>query len=161
MVEVDVIRDGAWTVLGDGRRMAQVVLHSPGAAMLSVQFARWDLPNGAEVFLYDMARTRSIGAFTASNRQPDGTMATELLPGDSVVIEVVLPGLMRAGELHVASVTHAFFDPFARTSATEDRDFDPGYQSSPCHIGINCPRCTHHGGVGDHCAHTPQRKRKT
>jgi hypothetical protein len=139
MVEVDVIRDGVWTVLDDGRRMAQVVLHSPGAAMLSVQFARWDLPNGAEVFLYDMARTRSIGAFTASNRQPDGTMATELLPGDSVVVEVVLPGLVRAGELRVASVTHAFFDPFARASATEERDFDPGYQSSPCHIGINCP----------------------
>ncbi|MBL7980825.1 MAG: hypothetical protein JNL52_03350 [Flavobacteriales bacterium] len=139
MVAVDVVREGALTILDDGRRMAQVMVHSPGAAMLSVQFDQWELPNGAEVFLYDAARTRSIGAFTAANRQPDGTMATELVPGDSVVIEYVLPSLVRAGELRVASVTHAFFDPFARASAAEERDFDPGYQSSPCHIGVNCP----------------------
>ncbi len=108
--------------------------------MISVQFDRWELAAGGQVFLYDAAGTRSIGAFNASNRGPDGTMATELVPGDSVVVEYVLPSRVRAGELRVASITHAFFDPFARPAGDqESRDYDPGYQSSPCHVGINCP----------------------
>ncbi len=137
---VDVVRDGRWSQLPDGRRLGRVLLHSPGAAMISVQFDRWELAAGGQVFLYDAAGLRSIGAFDATNRGPDGSMATELLPGDSVVVEYVLPGLVRAGELHIASITHAYFDPFARDTGEADaRDFDPGYQSAPCHIGINCP----------------------
>jgi hypothetical protein len=30
-------------------------------------------------------------------------------------------------------------DPFERPEAAEARDFDPGYQSAPCHINTSCP----------------------
>ena len=68
---VDVLRDGLWSQLPDGRRLGRVLLHSPGAAMISVQFDRWELATGGQVFLYDAAGTRSIGAFNAANRGPE------------------------------------------------------------------------------------------
>lgn len=106
--------------------------------MLSVQFDRWELPASAEVYLYDEARTTFIGAFNDSNRAPDGTMATAVVPGDAVVIEYRSPGLVPSGDLHVSSITHGLRDIF-RFHSTLEKDYDPGYQSLPCEININCP----------------------
>ncbi len=108
--------------------------------MLSVQFDRWELDEDAVVYLYNEARTHFIGGFDDGNRGLDGTMATAVLPGEAVVIEYRTPFRSRGtDQLRVSSVTHGFLDLFQFTSADEERDYDPGYQSSPCQININCP----------------------
>jgi hypothetical protein len=136
--QVDVISEGRWDELGDGSRLCRVVLRSPGALMLSVQFDQWELAEGATVFLYDEEGTNIIGAFDRSNRGPDGSMATQVLPGDAVVIEYRVPAGVADGMLHVASVTHGTVDLFGFAQNGE-RDYNPGYQSAPCHINVNCP----------------------
>ena len=140
MLQVDVTTVGRWDVLPDGSHLCRVILRSPGALMLSVQFDRWDLEEDAVVYLYNETRTHFIGGFDDSNRGFDGTMATAVVPGEAVVIEYRTPfRSRRADVLHVASVTHAFVDIFHFTSADEDRDYDPGYQSATCQINVNCP----------------------
>lgn len=129
-----------WDVLPGGGSYCRLTLRSPGAVMLSVQFDRWELNEGDVVYLYDAAKTRFIGGFNASNRSPDGTMATALLPGDEVVIEYRTNGArVRPAELRVSSVTHGIVDLLRSTDAEEARDYDPGYQSAPCHINTACP----------------------
>ncbi len=137
---VDVTTVGQWDVLPDGSHLCRVVLRSPGALMLSVQFDRWELDEDAVVYLYNETRTHFIGGFDDGNRGLDGTMATAVLPGEAVVIEYRTPFRSRGtDQLRVSSVTHGFLDLFQFTSADEERDYDPGYQSSPCQININCP----------------------
>lgn len=104
---------------------------------MAVQFDRWDLPEGALVYLYDMERTRFIGGFDHNNRGPESTMATEVLPGDAVILEYQLPPGTPMGALRVSGITHGTMDFFRR--AGEDRDFNPGFQSAPCHINVACP----------------------
>ena len=138
-VMVDVTQAGSWNTLPSGDRMCQVVLHSPGAVMLGVQFDRWRLPVGAQVFLYNAERTYFIGAFDGSNASPLGTMATSLIPGDRVVIEYLVPGGVPLGALRVSSITHGLVDVLRFGEAGLLRDIDPGYQSAPCHNNVVCP----------------------
>lgn len=141
---MDVLATGRWDVLPGGGLVCRAALRCPGAVMLSVQFDQWELNPGDAVYLYDAARTRFIGGFDASNRAPDGGMATAVLPGDEVVIEFRTNGVhRRPAQLHVASVTHGFLDLFGFTAdADEQRDYDPGYQSAPCHINVICPEAS-------------------
>lgn len=139
---IDVLAEGRWDVHPEGGFICRLALRSPGAVMLSVQFDVWELNEGDLVYLYDPSRTHFIGGFDASNRASDGTMATAVLPGEEVVIEYRTSGTARTtARLHVASITHGFLDLFGFYATEEDqqRDYDPGYQSQPCHINTICP----------------------
>ena len=80
-IAIDVPTQGDWITTPDDRRICRLVLRSPGAVMLSVQFDRWELNAGDVVYLYNTDRTHFIGGFDASNRAPDGSMATAVLLG--------------------------------------------------------------------------------
>ena len=133
---VDLIDRGEWEILADGEELCRIALKSIGAAMLSVQFDRWELPEGATVFIYNEDRSTVIGAFDRTNRSTMGTMATQVVPGGTVTIEYRVPAGAPRGELRVQSITHAFFDLFQR-NGTGERDL--GVESSPCHINTICP----------------------
>ncbi len=138
--QVDVLAEGEWTIAADDNQVCRIMLRSPGAVMLSVQFDRWELNDGDLVYLYNADRTHFIGGFDASNRGEDGTMATAVLPGDEVVIEYHTTAIHhRPAQLHVASVTHGLIDLFHFADADEARDYNPGYQSAACQINIICP----------------------
>ncbi|MBK8497312.1 MAG: hypothetical protein IPL52_00500 [Flavobacteriales bacterium] len=138
--EVDVLREGAWLPYAEDSYVCRMVLRSPGAIMISVQFDRWELNEGDRVYLFNTDRTHYLGAYDASNRMEDGTMATAVLPGDEMVIEYHASGIHRTpAQLRVSSITHAWIDLFGFADADDARDYDPGYQSAACHINIICP----------------------
>lgn len=139
---VDVVEQGMQILLPDGSSLYRAGLNSPGAVIMSLQFDAWELPEGAQVFIHDARRTKYLGAFDHSNRSPVGDMATAILPGDSLVVEYHVPIGSGPGQLRVASFTHGFRDPFTMVFASDSRDYDPGYQSAPCHINVNCPEAS-------------------
>ena len=142
-VSVDVFAQGHWRTLPDGMLLCEMAVRSPGAVMMSLQFDRWELPEGAVVHLYDARRSRFIGGFDRNNRGPDGSMATAVLPGDAVIVSCRLPAEARGmGRLRVASITHGLVDLFRSDPAEEERDYDPGFQSAPCHINTICPEAS-------------------
>jgi hypothetical protein len=136
-IEVDVPGVGEWEILPDGWQLCRIAIESPDAIMISLQFDRWELPEGAVVFIYDEERSHFIGGFDHTNRAPDGTMATAVVPGDRSIVEYRLPPSAGHGELRISSITHGYRDLFGFRSGW--RDYDPGYQSSPCNINVNCP----------------------
>ena len=135
---LDVLEQGSHTFLPDGSSLYRIGVNSPGAVVMSLQFSVWELSEGATLFVYDVRRSKRIGALDNSNRSPVGDMATAVLPGDSLVVEYHVPASAALGQLHIASLTHGIRDPFAMVFASDSRDYDPGYQSAPCHININC-----------------------
>ncbi|MBK7239168.1 MAG: hypothetical protein IPI00_03095 [Flavobacteriales bacterium] len=141
VLSANVVQEGVWTQLPNGDRSCRLLLRSPGAAMLSVQFDQWELPVSATVHLYNEDRNFYIGGFTMSNRNPDdGSMATAVVPGDAVVIEYRMPAQSPTGDLHVASITHGYRDLFNFREAGYLRDYWPGYASHTCNINVNCPQ---------------------
>ncbi|MBS1583044.1 MAG: hypothetical protein JST66_12670 [Bacteroidetes bacterium] len=139
-VSVDVLAQGQWNALPDGGRACRYSVKSPGAVMLSVQFDRFHLVEGARAFLYNTDRSFFIGGFDRSNEQAGGGLATAVVPGDAVVIEVQLPAGAPAGsDLHVSGITHGYRDIFHFGERGFLRDYDPGYQSAACHNNVICP----------------------
>ncbi|MDQ3100112.1 MAG: T9SS type A sorting domain-containing protein [Bacteroidota bacterium] len=136
-VEVDIPARGEWETLPDGWQLCRIAIESPDAIMISLQFDRWELPEGALVYVYNDDRSHFIGGFDHTSRAPDGTMATAVVPGDELIVEYRIPPSVAPGELRISSITHGYRDLFGFRS--EGRDYDPGYQSSPCHINVNCP----------------------
>ena len=137
-LDADLVTQGEWTDLADGGRVCRLTLRSPGAVMMSVQFSTFQPAWGAQLFLYDEARTMFLGAFTVQNQRPDGLFATAFLPGDAITIEYQEPPGAALPQLQVSNITHAWQSIFPAASSGE-RDLDPGYQSSPCHTNVVCP----------------------
>jgi hypothetical protein len=138
MAPVDILGYGQWEDRPEGGRVCRYGLVSPGAAMLSVQFDRFHVPEGGKVFVYNTQRTAFLGSFTHANEQPTGDFATALVAGDAIVIEYQEPPGAGRAMIHVASVTHAWRNIFVHQPDVQ-RDIDPGYQSSPCHNNVACP----------------------
>ena len=137
----DVLARGLRDTLPDGRLRCRLLVRSPGAKMLSLQFDVFDPMPDVGLFLYNEARTFYLGGFTEANELPDGGLATAVVPGDAVVIELVgPPALMEASQFHLASLTHGTMDIFKfHADAPDLRDYDPGYQSAACHVNVTCP----------------------
>ena len=83
---------GRWdTVVETGELVWRLELLSSGAYSLGVVFSRFDLPPGAQVFLYDRARKELLGAYGESTENPNGVLAVQPLRSDRVTIEYVEP----------------------------------------------------------------------
>ncbi|MEO7081524.1 MAG: trypsin-like peptidase domain-containing protein [Flavobacteriales bacterium] len=138
IMDADILAAGQWDELENGYRVCRYTLRSPGALMMSVQFSAFHPAWGAQLFVYDEARTQFLGAFTVQNQRPDGLFATAFLPGDAITIEYQEPVGAASGQVQVSNITHAWQSIFP-SRADDQRDFNPGYQSSACQINVICP----------------------
>jgi hypothetical protein len=126
---------GRWdTVASTGENVWRLELVSPGAFSLGVVFQSFDLPRGAQVFLYHPLRRDVLGAYGESAENPNGVLAVQPLRGDRVVIEYVEPpGTLDRPALLVGSVVHDYRDLFAAMAREEN------VLAATCLTDINCP----------------------
>jgi hypothetical protein len=111
LVETDIeLSDaGRWTALPGGEEVLRLTVSAPGALALTAYFDRFRIPEGGKLFLYDPAKSRILGAFTSLNQSPDGLFATELIPGDRLVFEYVMPaGNNDLPSVHLDAVGYAY-----------------------------------------------------
>ena len=136
-VDFGLDNSGIWSTLPDGGRVWRLRLLSTGAYSLNLLYDQFELPAGAEFFLYTDDQSQTIGAFTEYNSasSPDGTFATQPTPGDVVVLEYHEPVWAAFhGSIHINSVVHAYRNVFGRVE--DDRAYG---DSGTCHNNINCP----------------------
>jgi len=138
---VDVLAEGQWETLQNGKKACRFAINSPGAAMLSLQFAEFDLEPGAQLFLYDAERETFLGSFTEANELPTGEWATSVIPGETVVIEYITntSSSKASRALKVESITHGVLDLFNYGKGGLSKDFWPGYAAASCHNNVVCP----------------------
>jgi hypothetical protein len=133
---------GRWdTVAETGENVWRLELASPGAHTLGVVFSRFDLPPGAQVFLYDPARRDVLGAYGESTENPNGVLAIQPLRGDHVVIEYVEPAGTRVRpELEVGTLVHDTLDVLARMAQGSTL-------AMSCLVDVNCPEGAAHQDI--------------
>lgn len=100
---------GKWDVLEDGTRVWRVRVVSPGAFTIGLVFDKWNLPDGAELYVYDDARSEVNGAYTSVNNAPNGQLQIEPILGDTINVEYVVPPTVTHDRLlQIGQVIHDY-----------------------------------------------------
>jgi lysyl endopeptidase len=147
----DQLKDGAWRfghmhevsftqqnsgavfTTNDGGRLWLLGIHSAGALSLNLIFKNFNLPTGAKMFVYSPDGTDVLGAFTNANNQPDGNFATEIVLGESAIIEYYEPAeVAGTGTFELSWVTHAYRGIADYVS----RSFG---DAGSCQVNVACP----------------------
>jgi hypothetical protein len=137
-VDLGLANAGVWEDLAGGARLWRLRLSSPGAKSLALVFRRYQLPPGAELFVYDDARATVRGAFTEHENRLDGAFAMRPLRGDALTLEYFEPAAVRGrGELEIALVAHDYRDVVGLLEGT-DRTGGGG-TSGRCELDVACP----------------------
>ncbi len=133
-LDLDLEKAGRWDEAGNAWCWRAEV-RSPGAHSLGVLLAQFGLPEGAALYAYDAARTTVLGPFTRQTEQPNGMLALAPVPGDRLVLELVLDKAARGTPLlSVDHVVHDYRDVFALARGSEDTEA----RGTGCLVDINC-----------------------
>lgn len=130
---------GTWEEI-DGMHVWRLVVESPGAYSLNAGFSRFNLPEGAALWIYAPGSEPEYRPFTSADHQPTGDLWLPIVPGGAMVIELNLP-TSKAGQpsfdLELARVSHAY-RAFG-LSDEEARAFG-GERGGPCNVDVVCPQ---------------------
>jgi len=121
--------DGVWAEEGD-ERVWRLQVQSPGATSLSLHFADWKLPDGAQLWLRDIDSAQVQGPYDARYNDR-GELWTGMLLSDVVEIELRTPRAAPTPELVLAQVLHGF--------RTSDGARGVPLKSGNCNIDVACP----------------------
>lgn len=100
---------GVRFTLGDGTKVWQCGIRSPGAYSLNLLFTRYYLPKGGRLFIYNSDRTSKIGAFTELNNNEQFQLPTAPVYGDEIIVEYQEPANAEfSGQLIIGEVNHDY-----------------------------------------------------
>lgn len=128
---------GRVDILPDGSKIWRLKFHMEGATFTSMNFSTFNIPNGAELFLYTPDQEYVIGKFTNQNLMEDGTFYPQELPGDEVIVEYYEPaGVAFNGQLAINQISQGYYDFFH----IYERDVEGGLGNAEgtCHPNAIC-----------------------
>lgn len=141
--DIDVLENAK--VVKDNRGTHYLLsLSSEGATFQSLNFDRFELPEGASLFIYDRSGDFVLGSFDGTDVLKDGGFITQAVPGDELFIEYNVPAGSEQGKLHISQLCHGYKDIFHKISSVYDdaESLMKGYHGSAegsCHINAVCP----------------------
>jgi len=110
-VAVDVAftpeNSGTWQTLADGR-LWRLRIQSPGAKSLNLGITRFDMPDGAKLWIYDPGHKHVEGPYTSRNRSTLGSLWTPIIEGDEIVVEVFVPAGVPQPVVEIGKVNHGY-----------------------------------------------------
>ena len=131
-VDFNMNTNGTWSIHNDGSSVWQFRIESPGAHSLNLIYDRFNIPEGAEFFVYSDDREMVLGAFTNYNHKPHGGFSTAPVIGDAIILEYNEPAFPEfSGEISVEIVAHDYRDVFFN----EERGYG---DSGSCNNNVNC-----------------------
>lgn len=127
---------GVWETLPGGDAVWRLRVASPGAKSIGLIFSDFELPAGAELFVFDDRMERVLGSYTHRNNDANREFQIEPLGGDVANIEFVLPAsAASSGSLEISEVVHDYrgvIDILMKSS-----DGSEG-EDGNCEIDVNC-----------------------
>ena len=131
-VDFNINTHGTWNINDDGSSIWQFRIESPGAHSLNLIYDRFNIPEGAEFFVYSEDREMVLGAFTNYNHKPHGGFSTAPVVGDVIILEYNEPASPEfSGEISIDIVAHDYRDVFFN----EERGYG---DSGSCNNNVNC-----------------------
>ncbi len=131
------LHDGVVDTLINGDRIWRMEIVSEGATFLFPCFKKYDIPEGAELYVYDKNHHYVLGKFTSLNVLNDGSFNTQAIPGDHLILEYYEPASVAGtGVLEIDEIGHGYKDMFDLFK--EEKGYH-GSSEGNCHINVVCP----------------------
>jgi len=99
--------DGVYDYLPNGDRIWRINIASANAQTLNITFDKYKLDFGAKLFIYN--ENKILGAFTSKNNKEHGYLATTLIEGEQLIIELYEPkSTFGKNQLHISKVVNGY-----------------------------------------------------
>lgn len=97
--------------LADGTKVWRLGIRSTNAYSLNLLFTEYEVPEGAQLFLYSPDQSQILGSFNHLNNSELGLLPIAPIYGEELIIEYQEPaGVDFAGRLKVGEVNHGYHD---------------------------------------------------
>lgn len=132
-VNIDLAEQGRWMNLIDGSRICRLAVTSEGAQALIMYYSDFRIPDDGKLFLYSENKKQTAGAFTSFNNRDGGVFATEMIYGETTILEYHQPA--GSSELPKIVIHEAGY-----VYRTADRIFGTrGFgNSDSCEVNVKC-----------------------
>ncbi len=128
---------GLTTTLPSGDVVWRIGIKTEGAEHTFPIFSKFDIPEGAELFIYTPDRSFVIGGFNIENTNEDGGFYTQALPGDEFIVEYYEPAQVAGkGTLEISQVAHGYKPFLEFTNRKNEKILDNS--SGSCEINVAC-----------------------
>lgn len=117
----------------DNTKVWRVGIRSSKAYSINILFSKFNIPEGAKLFIYNSDQTEVLGSFTHKNNSDINMLPTQPIEGDEVIVEYQEANNSTPyfrGEVEIGEVNHDFLGILR---ATEPRD-----PNQSCHPNIVC-----------------------
>jgi hypothetical protein len=122
---------GTWIELPNGDKIWQLVVKCEQALSVNLTFSNTKIPAGNELYVYNPTKDFILGKFE-QNHIYNGVLGTELIPGNTAVLEYYVKKGNELGSLNISTVTHGY------RTANEFQVKAFG-SSGSCNMNVNCP----------------------
>lgn len=100
---------GSWFTQADGTRVWRLGIRSAGAYSINILFSEYQLPEGAQVFLYNPDQSHVLGSFNHLNNSDLNILPVAPVKGDELIIEYQEPANAAFhGKLKIGEVNHDY-----------------------------------------------------
>ena len=131
-VNFNMNNSGIWTELEDGSMVWRLKIESLGAFSLNIIYDIFDIPDGAEFFVYSDDKEMVLGAFTSFNHKPHGGFSTAPIKGDKIILEYNQPSNASFdGNISISTIAHDYRNVFFN----EERGYG---DSGSCNNNVAC-----------------------
>jgi len=122
-----------WYTNSNGDQVGILKITSDQAKTINLTFSNTSIPAGNELYVYNPEQTFILGKFT-QNHIYQGELGTELVPGNTVMVEYYVPAYNSDvfGNVEISKITHGYRT--AREFQTKGLD-----DSGNCNMNVNCP----------------------
>jgi len=122
---------GTWETLNDGSRRWRLRIVSPGALSLNLGLNLFELPVGAEFWIFAPNSSGAQGPYTKTNQNVAGGLWTAVVIGEEIVVELRVPKGAEA-RIEINSVNHGYRFFGEREALIPAKRGD-------CNVNVVCP----------------------
>ncbi|MEL6972358.1 MAG: hypothetical protein AAFZ63_22710 [Bacteroidota bacterium] len=134
--DIDINSHGNWTILEDGRQIWQLRIRVPEARGLLLFYEDFNLPEGAQLFVYQPESGQVLGAYTRESQGRSDRFMTGILRGEVAIIEYQAPADDFTVPFHLWRIDVVYKDE--AYESFNARNFGFG-TSNACHDNVACP----------------------
>jgi len=98
---------GTWQSVTDGR-LWRLRIQSAGARSLNLGITRFDMSEGAKLWIYDPEHKHVEGPYTSRHRSHLGSLWTPIIEGEEIVVEVFVPTGVARPVVEIGKVNHGY-----------------------------------------------------
>jgi hypothetical protein len=128
---IDLAKDGTWMRLQDGSSICRLAITARNAQALIAYYKAFEIPQEGKLFLYNQSRSQVIGAFTHKTNPKRSAFATEMITGETTILEYHAP----AGQTKLPVILIEDMGFVYRTVSDERGFGNAGF----CEVNVNCP----------------------